>query len=102
MQGVLEFPSIELMMLSAFALGSGKGKDPQRGLGWAIRRFRFEADLTQSALAQRVKVHPSQISRLEKGTDNPRWATVSRVADGLGVSVAELAIVAEEFEQRRR
>ena len=89
-------------MLSAFALGVARGKDPQRGLGWAIRRFRFEADLTQSALAQRVKVHPSQISRLEKGTDNPRWATVRRVAAGLGVSVAELAAVAEEFESRRQ
>jgi transcriptional regulator with XRE-family HTH domain len=79
-----------------------RGKDPQRGLGWAIRRFRFEADLTQSALAQRVKVHPSQISRLEKGADNPRWATVRRVAAGLDISLAELAAVAEEFEQRRQ
>lgn len=79
-----------------------RGKDPQRGLGWAIRRARFEADLTQSALAQRVKVHPSQISRLEKGTDNPRWATVRRVAVGLDISLAELAAVAEEFEQRRQ
>jgi transcriptional regulator with XRE-family HTH domain len=79
-----------------------RGKDPQRGLGWAIRRVRFEADLTQSALARRVKVHPSQISRLEKGTDNPRWGTVRRVAAGLGVSVAELAAVAEDFEERRQ
>lgn len=78
------------------------GKDPQRGLGWAIRRVRFEADLTQGALARRVKVHPSQISRLEKGTDNPRWGTVRRVAAGLGVTVAELAAVAEDFEQRRQ
>jgi transcriptional regulator with XRE-family HTH domain len=79
-----------------------EGKDPQRGLGWAIRRLRFEADLTQSALARKARLHPSQVSRLEKGSDNPQWATVRRVAIGLGVSVAELAALAEDFEQRRR
>lgn len=63
--------------------------------------MRFDADLTQSALARRVSVHPSQISRLEKGEDNPQWATVKRVAVGLGVSLEELAKLAEDFEQRR-
>lgn len=77
-------------------------KDPQRGLGWAIRRLRFEADLTQNALARRAEIHPSRVSRIENGRDNPRWGTVRRVADGLGVSLAELAEVAEEFEQRRQ
>jgi transcriptional regulator with XRE-family HTH domain len=83
-------------------LGVARGKDPQRGLGWAIRKFRYEAGLTQSALARRVKVHPSQISRLEKGRDNPQWATVRRVAVGLGVTLPELAALAEDFERRRR
>jgi transcriptional regulator with XRE-family HTH domain len=78
------------------------GKEPQRGLGWAIRRLRFEADLTQNALAQRAQLHPSRVSRIENGKDNPRWGTVRRVADGLGVSLEELAALAEEFEQRRQ
>jgi transcriptional regulator with XRE-family HTH domain len=78
------------------------GKDPQRGLGWAIRRLRFEADLTQNALAQRARIHPSRVSRIENGRDNPRWGTVRRLAAGLGVSLEELATLAEEFESRRQ
>jgi transcriptional regulator with XRE-family HTH domain len=78
------------------------GKDPQRQLGWAVRRLRFEAGLTQNALAQRAGLHPSRVSRIENGRDNPRWGTVRRIADGLGVSLKELATVAEEFERRRR
>jgi transcriptional regulator with XRE-family HTH domain len=77
-------------------------KDPQRGLGWAIRRLRFEADLTQNALAQRAELHPSRVSRIENGRDNPRWGTVRRVAGGLGVTLEELAELAEEFEERRQ
>jgi len=77
------------------------GKDPQRELGWAVRRLRFEADLTQNALAQRAQLHPSRVSRIENGRDNPRWGTVRRLAAGLGVSLAEIAALAEDFERRR-
>jgi transcriptional regulator with XRE-family HTH domain len=78
------------------------GKEPQRGVAWAVRKIRTEAGLTQSGLASRVGLDPSQISRLEKGIGNPRWGTVRRVAVGLGVSLAELAAVAEDFEKRIR
>jgi len=77
------------------------GKDPQRELGWAVRRLRFEADLTQNALAKRAQLHPSRVSRIENGRDNPRWGTVRRLAAGLGVSLGELAALAEDFERRR-
>jgi transcriptional regulator with XRE-family HTH domain len=76
------------------------GKEPQRGIAWAVRKIRTEAGLTQSALAKRVGLDPSQVSRLEKGKGNPRWGTVKRIAVGLGVSLAELATVAEDFEKR--
>jgi len=78
------------------------GKEPQRGVAWAVRKIRTEAGLTQSGLASRVGLDPSQISRLEKGIGNPRWGTVRRGAVGLGVSLAELADVAEDFEKRIR
>lgn len=76
------------------------GKEPQRGIAWAVRKIRTEAGLTQSALAKRVGLDPSQVSRLEKGKGNPRWGTVRRIAVGLDVSLADLATVAEEFEKR--
>ena len=83
-------------------LGVTSGREPQRGFAWAVRKIRTEAGLTQSALARRIELDPSQVSRLEKGRGNPRWATARRVALGLGVTLAELATVAEDFEKRRR
>ena len=79
-----------------------RGREPQRGFAWAVRRLRTDKGLTQSALARRVGLDPSQVSRLEKGKGNPRWATARRIAVGLGVTLAELAAVAEDFEERRR
>ena len=80
--------------------GVARGKDPQRELGWAIRKLRFDADLTQRTLAERVELDPSRISRIENGKDNPQWGTVRKVAGGLGVSLAKLAALAEDFERR--
>lgn len=78
------------------------GREPQKELAWAVRKLRSEKGLTQSALARRIGLDPSQVSRLEKGRGNPRWATARRIAVGLGVTLAELAAVAEDFEARRR
>ena len=78
-----------------------RGKDPQRGLGWAIRKSRFDAGLTQKTLAERVELHPSRISRLENGEVNPQWGTVRQIAAGLDVNLWDLAALAEDFEARR-
>ena len=85
-----------------FAAGVPSGRQPQKELAWAVRKLRTEAGLTQSALARRLGVSPSYVSRLEQGEGNPRWGTARRVAVGLEVSIVELAAVAEDFEERRR
>jgi transcriptional regulator with XRE-family HTH domain len=92
---------VELGARNALAAGVTSGREPQRGFAWAVRKLRTEKGLTQSALARRVGLDPSQVSRLEKGKGNPRWATAKRIAVGLGVTLAELAAVAEDFEERR-
>ncbi|HET9591620.1 MAG TPA: helix-turn-helix transcriptional regulator [Solirubrobacterales bacterium] len=77
------------------------GREPQKEFAWAVRKLRTEKGLTQSALARRLGVNPSFVSRLEQGEGNPRWGTARRVAVGLEVTVADLATTAEAFEQRR-
>jgi len=67
-----------------------------------VRKLRTEAGLTQSALAHRLGVHPSYVSRLEQGEGNPRWGTAKRVAVELEVTIAELAAAAEGFEKPGR
>jgi transcriptional regulator with XRE-family HTH domain len=76
--------------------------DPQVGLARAIRKIRTDANLSQRDLAQRMELDPSQMSRLERGDANPSWDTVRRIAAALEVSLAELAQLAEEFEERLR
>jgi transcriptional regulator with XRE-family HTH domain len=71
---------------------------PQVALGQAIRRIRDREGLTQEKLAFRAGYHPTWISRVERGTQSTGWATAKRLADALGVTMVELAALAERIE----
>ncbi|HET7417909.1 MAG TPA: helix-turn-helix transcriptional regulator [Solirubrobacterales bacterium] len=72
--------------------------DPQIGLGKAIRKLRNDAELSQEALGERAGIHATWISHIESGRINPTWGNVRRISRGLGVPLAELAALAEQFE----
>jgi transcriptional regulator with XRE-family HTH domain len=56
-----------------------------------IRRLRERQDMTQAALAKKVKVTQGYISQLEAGTRREPGAKVAiRLAKALGVPVTEL------------
>ena len=74
--------------------------DPQIGLGKAIRVLRTEGELSQEALGNGAEIHPTWISHIESGRINPTWGNVRRIAKGLGVELAQLAALAEEFERK--
>ncbi|GAV24440.1 transcriptional regulator [Carboxydothermus islandicus] len=59
-------------------------------LGERIRLIREEKKLTISELAQRVGISVSYLSEIERDTVNPSVATLRRIAEELGVSVADL------------
>jgi transcriptional regulator with XRE-family HTH domain len=71
---------------------------PQRGLGKAIRQLREKRGLTQEAVAHEAGVTASTYGLIERGHSNPTWATVRDVATALGVSLGELAKLAEKLE----
>jgi transcriptional regulator with XRE-family HTH domain len=77
-----------------------RGRDPQVGLGKAIRQLRTEFQLSQETLGHRSGIHPTWISHIESGRINPTWGNVRRIARGLKVPLPELAALAEEFERR--
>lgn len=54
-------------------------------LGVAVKALRREADLTQKQLGERIGLHETYISHIERGATNPTWAAISRLAEGLGV-----------------
>jgi transcriptional regulator with XRE-family HTH domain len=64
-------------------------------LGAAVRRLREERGLTMEALATRAGVTISTISQLERAKSEPGWMTVRRVAEALGVTLAEFGEAVE-------
>jgi transcriptional regulator with XRE-family HTH domain len=59
-------------------------------LGGAIRHLRRERELSQEALAYAADIHPKHLSEIERANKDPRSTTVVRLADALGVRVADL------------
>lgn len=72
-------------------LAMGGPDQPQPALGEAVRQLREKRGLTQEGLAQDAGVTTGTVSLVERGRSNPSWGTVKAIANGLGVSIAELA-----------
>jgi DNA-binding XRE family transcriptional regulator len=72
--------------------------EPQPGLGHAIKQRREELGLSQEVLGHTAEVHPTWISHIESGRNNPAWGSVRRIAAALDLKVSELAALAEELE----
>ena len=68
-------------------------------LGRAVLAVRTEKGISQTQLADATGFMQSWISQVERGKRNPSWNNVARLADGLGVSVAELAKRAETVSE---
>jgi transcriptional regulator with XRE-family HTH domain len=65
----------------------------------AIKRLRAERGLSQEEVGRRAEIHPTWISHIESGRNNPAWGSVRRIAAALEVRVSELAALAEELEE---
>lgn len=52
--------------------------------------MRRDRELSQEALANSAGVHPKHLSEIERGNKDPRASTVARLAEALGVPIAEL------------
>lgn len=59
-------------------------------LGRRLRQIRRSRELSQEALAAAADIHPKHLSEIERANKDPRATTVIRIADALGVPVADL------------
>jgi transcriptional regulator with XRE-family HTH domain len=71
-------------------------------LGRALRALRNEAGLTQEQLAERLKVDPTFIGRLERGQRGAHWRTIRRMLAALPVTIAQFASAVEDAEREVR
>lgn len=70
------------------------------GVGELVSRARTAADLTQRELADRAGIDPGSISRIERGRYDPSWSMVERIANAMGLTVAQFA--AGKLPRRRK
>lgn len=67
----------------------------QKRLGRAVKEVRVRRGLTQEQVSAASGLHPTYISDIERGARNPSWEALTRLADGIGVPMADLA---QEFD----
>jgi transcriptional regulator with XRE-family HTH domain len=69
-------------------------------LAAAIRRLRETQTWSQEALAHQAGVTVGTVGLIERGTTNPTWTTVKRIAVALDITISELAAKAEDVERQ--
>jgi transcriptional regulator with XRE-family HTH domain len=65
-------------------------KDEAEKLGKNLKRIRTEKDISQGDIARSLGVSRGFVSNLENGKTNPTLATITRLANAIGVSTDEL------------
>ncbi len=60
------------------------------GFGDAVRKARTAVGLTQEELADRADLDRSYIGGVERGDRNPTLSVIEKIAQGLGITLAEL------------
>ena len=59
-------------------------------LGQNLKRIRTEKNISQGDIAESLGVSRGFVSNLENGKTNPTLATITRIANAVGVSTDEL------------
>ena len=74
-------------------------QDPgsQKALGSAIRQLRGQRGDSLRVLAEEAGITKNMLSLIERGEGNPSWATVQGIAGALGISMADLAKLADKL-----
>lgn len=67
-----------------------RDKEVLKAFGKKLKQLRQERNLTQKALALKMDVEISQISRIERGLNNPTLTTLLQLAHCLEVNVCHL------------
>ncbi|MDQ6954340.1 MAG: helix-turn-helix domain-containing protein [Mariprofundaceae bacterium] len=67
-----------------------------KNIGITIKTLREKQSLSQRSLAEQAGISAAALSQLESGRASPSVATLEKLADGLGISIASFFLQAEE------
>jgi transcriptional regulator with XRE-family HTH domain len=76
-------------------MGKGERPDIRERFGFAVRDRREALGLTQEEFAERVGIHRTYLSDIERGTRNVSLLNIERVASALSLKISELFRFAE-------
>jgi transcriptional regulator with XRE-family HTH domain len=69
------------------------------GIGNALKQARLKTGMSQRDLARKTSMTVGQLSQIETGVrENPQFATVSRIAAALGLSLDAIGVRAPSVE----
>lgn len=71
----------------------------RRALGAALRELRQRRGTSQARLAAESGIHRSYLGGIERGTRNPTYLSMVRVAEALGTTVSKWLALAERHRQ---
>jgi transcriptional regulator with XRE-family HTH domain len=69
-------------------------------IGWVMKVVIAEKGLSRAKLADRTGIDYKSISKHLRGQGNPTYETLKRLCDGMGVSLGEVMVRAEELAQQ--
>lgn len=58
----------------------------------AVKKLRWERGVSQETLADEAGISEMTLNHLEQGKTTPRVSTVKKLADALGVAVADITV----------
>ncbi len=68
-------------------------------IGRVMKLVMAEKGVSRPELVDRTGIAYNRVSQHLKGNGNPRYQTLKRLCDGLGVSLGEVMVRAEEMEE---
>ena len=71
--------------------------DPMTSFGDHLRALRKDRGLSQEQLGERANIHPKYLGEVERGTGNPSFEILTRLAGALEVDLATL--VGDELQR---
>jgi transcriptional regulator with XRE-family HTH domain len=83
-------------------MATRRDPDLQRAIGERLGRLRRAAGLTQEALAEEVGIQPHGLSRIEQGHRMPSISTLAALAEGVGVTLADLVAVEKDVPEPKQ
>lgn len=67
-----------------------QGRQPHSRFAANLRKARLASGLSQEGLAERCRLHRTEVSLLERGGREPRLGTLIKLSSALGVSPESL------------